>query len=52
MLEGADELSGKPAVIDAPRGKGHVILMSTNPMWRMNTPGLYALVMNAVDMAQ
>ena len=48
MLEGADELSGKPAVIDVPRGRGHVILMSTNPMWRMNTPGLYALVMNAV----
>ncbi|MGZ5433215.1 MAG: M14 family zinc carboxypeptidase [Thermoanaerobaculia bacterium] len=48
MLEGADEISGKPAVIDVPRGKGHVILMSTNPMWRMNTPGLYALVMNAV----
>ncbi|HYO76896.1 MAG TPA: hypothetical protein VE010_10575, partial [Thermoanaerobaculia bacterium] len=53
MLEGADELSGKPAVIDVPRGKGHVILMSTNPMWRMNTSGLYALVMNAVmEMAQ
>jgi hypothetical protein len=48
MLEGADEISGKPAVIDVPRGKGHVILMSTNPMWRMNTSGLYALVMNAV----
>jgi hypothetical protein len=52
MLEGADEISGKPAVIDVPRGKGHVILMSTNPMWRMNTPGLYALVMNAVEMAE
>jgi hypothetical protein len=36
------------AVIDVPRGKGHIILMSPNPMWRMNTPGLYALVMNAV----
>jgi hypothetical protein len=48
MLEGADELTGKPAVIDVPRGKGHVILMSTNPMWRMNTPGLYGLVMNAI----
>jgi hypothetical protein len=48
MLEGADEISGKPAVIDVPRGKGHIILMSTNPMWRMNTPGLYGLVMNAV----
>ena len=48
MLEGADEIAGKPAVIDVPRGKGHVILMSTNPMWRMNTSGLYPLVMNAV----
>jgi hypothetical protein len=48
MLEGGDEISGKPAVIDVPRGKGHIILMSTNPMWRMNTSGLYALVMNAV----
>jgi Zinc carboxypeptidase len=48
MLDGADEISGKPAVIDVPRGKGHVILMSTNPMWRMNTSGLYALVMNAI----
>ncbi len=52
MLEGADEIAGKPAVIDVPRGKGHVILMSTNPMWRMNTPGLYALVMNAVEMSE
>lgn len=53
MLEGADEISGKPAVIDAPRGKGHVVLMATNPMWRMNTSGLYALVMNAVmELAQ
>jgi hypothetical protein len=48
MLEGADEISGKPAVIDVPRGKGHIILMSTNPMWRMNTSGLHALVMNAI----
>jgi hypothetical protein len=50
MLEGGDEIANKPAVIDVPRGKGHVILMSTNPMWRMNTSGLYALVMNAVSM--
>jgi hypothetical protein len=48
MLEGADELSGKPAVIDSPRGKGHIILMAPNPMWRGNTSGMYALVMNAV----
>jgi hypothetical protein len=48
MLEGGDELAGKPAVILAPRGKGNVLLMAVNPMWRMNTPGMYPLVMNAV----
>ena len=48
MLDGGDELAGKPAVIAAPRGKGHVLLFSVNPMWRMNTQGMYPLVMNAV----
>jgi len=48
MLDGADELTGKPAVIDVPRGKGHILLFANNPMWRHNTQGSYALVMNAV----
>ncbi|HEX9501785.1 MAG TPA: hypothetical protein VGA10_09045, partial [Thermoanaerobaculia bacterium] len=48
MLDGGDELAGKPAVIDAPRGRGHVILFACNPMWRQNTQGSYALVMNAI----
>lgn len=48
MLEGAEELAGKPAVIDAPRGKGHILLLASNPFWRGNTQGMYALVMNAV----
>jgi|CXWL01.1.fsa_nt_gi hypothetical protein len=48
MLEGGDQIVGKPAVILAPRGQGHVLLMSVNPMWRANTQGQYALVMNAI----
>ncbi|HET7433351.1 MAG TPA: hypothetical protein VFN10_01425, partial [Thermoanaerobaculia bacterium] len=48
MLEGGDELAGKPAVIDAPRGKGHILLFANNPMWRQNTQGSYALLLNAV----
>lgn len=48
MLEGGDELAGKPVVIDSPRGRGHVLLFATNPMWRQNTQGEYALVMNAI----
>ena len=48
MLDGGDELAGKPVVVDAPRGRGHVILFAANPMWRQNTQGMYALVMNAI----
>jgi len=48
MLEGAEEISGKPVVIDAPLGKGHVLLFANNPMWRVNTQGSYALVTNAI----
>ena len=48
MLEGGDELAGKPAVVLAPRGRGNVLLFAINPMWRMNTQGMYPLVMNAV----
>jgi hypothetical protein len=48
MLDGGEELAGKPAVILAPRGKGNVLLFATNPMWRMNTQGTYALVTNAL----
>jgi hypothetical protein len=48
MLDGGEDLAGKPAVILAPRGKGNVLLFATNPMWRTNTQGTYALVTNAL----
>ena len=48
MLDGGEDIAGTPAVVDAPRGKGHIILFAFNPMWRMNTQGTFALVMNAV----
>ncbi len=48
MLEGGEEIAGKPAIIDSPRGHGHILLFANNPMWRANTQGSYALVMNAI----
>jgi len=48
MLDGGEDIAGTPAVVDAPRGKGHILLFAFNPMWRMNTQGTYGLVMNAV----
>ncbi len=47
MLAGANELAGKPAVIDVPVGKGHVVMFATNPMWRHQTQGEFFLLFNA-----
>lgn len=48
MLDGADELAGRPMVIDSPLGKGHVLLFANNPMWRLTSQGTYALLFNAL----
>ncbi|HUQ49206.1 MAG TPA: M14 family zinc carboxypeptidase [Terriglobales bacterium] len=48
MLVGASELAEKPAVIDVPHGKGHVVLFANNPMWRDETMGSFFLVFNAM----
>jgi hypothetical protein len=48
MLENGSEIAGKAVLVDCPRGKGHVLLFGSNPMWRASTQGSYALVMNSV----
>lgn len=47
MLAGGAELAGKPAVVDVPVGKGHVVMFANNPMWRHETHGSFALLFNA-----
>jgi hypothetical protein len=47
MLAGGRELAGKAAVVDVPKGKGHFLLFSINPMWREQTQGSFMLVLNA-----
>jgi hypothetical protein len=47
MLAGGSELIGKPAVVDVPVGKGHVVMFATNPMWRHQTQGEFFLLFNA-----
>lgn len=47
MLAGGRSLAGKPAVIDAPSGKGHYLVFLVNPMWRQQTQGSFMLVLNA-----
>ncbi len=47
MLAGANELANKPAVVDVPVGRGHVVMFATNPMWRHQTQGEFFLLFNA-----
>jgi hypothetical protein len=48
MMAGGNELAGHPAVIDCPKGKGHVLMFANNPMWRSETHGSYFLLFNAM----
>ncbi|HYI92254.1 MAG TPA: M14 family zinc carboxypeptidase, partial [Bryobacteraceae bacterium] len=48
MLAGGRELAGKPALLDIPVGKGHVLLFANNPIWRDQTQGSYFLLFNAM----
>jgi hypothetical protein len=48
LLEGGADIAQRPAVIDVPREKGHVLLFSPNPVWRGETQGSYFLVFNAI----
>jgi len=48
LVEGAGEIAQHPAVVDAPFGKGHVVMFSINPVWRGETQGTYSLLLNTV----
>ncbi|MGE5360993.1 MAG: M14 family zinc carboxypeptidase, partial [Bacteroidales bacterium] len=48
LLEGGAGLAQRPAVVDVPHDKGHVVLFSPNPMWRGETQGSYFMVFNAI----
>ena len=48
QMNGGAELAGKAAVVDAPVGKGHVVLFATRPFWRYQTQGAWAMAFNAV----
>ena len=48
LVEGGDEIAQHPAVVDVPAGKGHVVLFSINPVYRGETRGTFALVLNTI----
>jgi hypothetical protein len=48
LLEGGEDIAQHPAVVDVPAGQGHVVMFSINPVWRGETRGSYALVLNTI----
>ncbi len=48
LLDGGTEMAEHAAVVNARYGKGHVLLFANNPIWRGETIGSYALVLNAI----
>ncbi|HZS59095.1 MAG TPA: M14 family zinc carboxypeptidase [Gemmatimonadaceae bacterium] len=48
LMAGAPELIGKAALVDAPVGKGHMVLFGIRPLWRWESQGTFAIVLNAM----
>ena len=48
MINDGSDLADRPAIIDVPVGEGHVVMYTINPMWRYQTWGQAALVLNAI----
>ncbi len=47
-LAGGQALSGRAQLVDAPIGKGHVVMFAIRPFWRWQTQGAYMLGFNAL----
>jgi Zinc carboxypeptidase len=48
LMRGADQIRNRPAIVDAPAGKGRVLMFVNNPIYRWQTFGEHALVFNAL----
>ena len=48
ILIGGDALAGRAVAIDAPIGKGHVVMFANRPFWRWQTQGNFFLGFNAI----
>jgi hypothetical protein len=48
LLVNGGEMAGKAAVVDAPVGRGRVVLFGIRPMWRWQSQGTFALLLNTM----
>jgi hypothetical protein len=47
-LAGGQALANRAQLVDAPLGKGHVVMFAIRPFWRWQTQGTYFLGFNAI----
>ena len=48
LMRNPDQIRNRPMIVDAPSGKGRVILFANNPIYRWQTFGEHAMVFNAL----
>jgi hypothetical protein len=48
ILIGGDSLAGRAVAVDAPIGKGHVVMFANRPYWRWQTQGNFFLGFNTI----
>ena len=48
LMRGANEIRGRPAVLDVPEGNGRVVMFATNPCYRWQNIGEFGMLFNAV----
>ena len=48
LMRGADQIRNRPMIVEAPAGKGRILLFANNPIYRWQTFGEHGLVFNAL----
>jgi hypothetical protein len=48
LMNGADEIKGRAAVVVAPMGQGEAVLFTTNPVWRWQNVGEFRMLFNTL----
>jgi hypothetical protein len=48
LMKGANEIRGRPAIVDVPVGQGRVLMFATNPCYRWQNFGEFGMLFNTV----
>jgi hypothetical protein len=48
LMNGATEITRRPAIVKTPLGQGEIVMFVTNPIWRNQNVGEYRMLFNAL----